>query len=226
MFIKRIKTTVSFSFKVVHNSIKLISGIWKLSKLSRPTVAIFGSARLNNGNKYLEQAELISKELVKKGFTIISGGNSGIMEAAAKGATEAATNKKLVTMGVGVYPMENAEPSPYIQPNKYVKKNAILMPTLFSRKILLTRFSDAFVVFPGGFGTMDELFEMLQLIQTKRIKRTPIVLMGSDYWNPLVQRLKEIFLAGKFIKKEDVYITSITDDIDKAIKIIMKNHSF
>jgi len=150
--------------------------------------------------------------LASKGYTVITGGGGGIMEAGNKGAR----NKKKMSVGLNIeLPFEQ-------QPNPYADIQ-IGFRYFFARKVMFLKYADAFVVFPGGFGTLDEMFEAVTLVQTHKVKKFPIVLFGSDYWNGLVDWMKKKLLADKYISPEDMFVFKVVDTPEAAVKHILKN---
>jgi uncharacterized protein (TIGR00730 family) len=188
---------------------EFINGFRKLSFIG-PCVTVFGSARFREGNIYYEMARKAGGEIAKMGFTIMTGGGPGIMEAANRGAKEA--GGKSVGCNIRL-PMEQSH-------NPYLDK-WITLDHFFVRKVLLLKYSYAFVVMPGGFGTMDELFETLTLIQTKKVKNFPVILMGKEYWNTMIGFMNELDDRGT-INVEDLELLKITDDIEEAKVHIQK----
>ncbi len=187
---------------------EFVEGVEEMSDLG-PAVSIFGSARLKADDPYYAKAVEIAGMLAEKGFAIITGGGGGIMEAANKGAAE----KKGRSAGLNiVLPMEQA-PNPYS--NVKVEFNYF-----FVRKVMFVRYAMAYIIMPGGFGTLDELFEAVTLIQTKRVKPFPVILFGSTYWNGLVEWIKARLLEGKFISPRDMNIFKVTDDPEEVVTII------
>lgn len=198
--------------------------MWKLTKLPQPAITVFGSSRLKLDSVDGKRACELGKKLVMGGFSVITGGGPGIMEAANKGAFEAATGS------VEGYPNLNGERSlgiglTRLNPelaNKYVG-DYIEMDHFFARKWLLVRYSVGFVVFPGGFGTMDELWEILTLIQTNRMGCYPIVLIDKEYWKPFYDIIRDGMLKRDLISEKDRnLITLVTDDVDEAYEAILK----
>ncbi|MEZ4551094.1 MAG: TIGR00730 family Rossman fold protein [Desulfobacterales bacterium] len=187
---------------------EFVEGVEEMSDLG-PAVSIFGSARLKADDPYYAKAVEIAGMLAEKGFAIITGGGGGIMEAANKGAAE----KKGRSAGLNiVLPMEQA-PNPYS--NVKVEFNYF-----FVRKVMFVRYAMAYIIMPGGFGTLDELFEAVTLIQTKRVKPFPVILFGSSYWSGLVEWIKARLLEGKFISPRDMNIFKVTDDPEEVVTII------
>ena len=226
MFFKRLKAYGKFLGSLTETNCRLLSGMWKLTKLPQPAVTIFGSSRLPFTSTEGEQACAIAKKLTLGGFSIITGGGPGIMEAANRGSFEAAKELRLNhkekikipkrSIGIGLTRLNREKSNPYVQ-------DYIEMEHFFSRKWLLVRYSVGFVIFPGGFGTLDELCEILTLIQTKRMPKYPIVLMDKKYWAPFHKIMHEQMLPNKLISPNDEkIIDAITDDVDEAYEIIAK----
>lgn len=187
---------------------EFVEGVEEMSDLG-PAVSIFGSARLKADDPYYEKTVELAGKLAEKGFAIITGGGGGIMEAANKGAAE----KKGKSAGLNiVLPMEQA-PNPYS--NIKVEFNYF-----FVRKVMFIRYAMAYVIMPGGFGTLDELFEAVTLIQTKRVKPFPVIMFGSDYWGGLVEWVKARLLEGGFISPKDMNILKVTDDLNEVVNIV------
>ncbi len=174
-----------------------------------PSVTIFGSARVEEGNKYYEAARELAFKLSKKGFSIVTGGGPGIMEAANRGAFEAGGN----SVGLNIkLPKEQ-------KPNKYLTE-ILNFNYFFARKVMLVKYATAFVLFPGGFGTLDELTETLTLIQTKKLKPFPVILYGNEYWNGFVQWLNDVVVKDGYINKEDAKLFKQMDNIDEIVDYI------
>ena len=170
-----------------------------------PCVTVFGSARFKEDHVYYEKARELGRRLVELGFTVMTGGGPGIMEAANRGAKEAGG----ISVGCNIQlPFEQA-PNPYLD-------RWVTIRYFFVRKVMLIKYSYAFIVLPGGLGTMDELFEALTLIQTKKIRDFPVVIMGTDYYKPLIEFLKTM-VAEKTISTEDLNLLLLTDSIDEAM---------
>lgn len=170
-----------------------------------PSVTVFGSARFREGHKYYELSRDLGARIAKEGLTVMTGGGPGVMEAANRGAFEAGGK----SVGCNIQLPEEQEPNPYMQ--KWVK-----IKFFFVRKVLLVKYSYAFVVMPGGAGTMDELFETLTLIQTATIHDFPIVVMGKEFYMPLTDMLNKM-VAEKTIAEEDLLLIKFTDDPAEAV---------
>ena len=176
-----------------------------------PCVTVFGSARFPEDNEYYKMAREVGKGLSEIGFTVMTGGGPGIMEAANRGARDAGGR----SIGANIILPFEQDPNPYL--DKYVDFNYF-----FVRKVLLMKYSYAFVVLPGGAGTMDELFETITLIQTKKISDFPVVIMGKEYWKNLIELLEE-FLKNGTISEEDLKLFLLTDTVHEALQHIEKN---
>jgi uncharacterized protein (TIGR00730 family) len=175
-----------------------------------PCVTVFGSARFKEDHPYYEQARAVGQALTGLGFTVMTGGGPGIMEAANRGAKEADG----ISVGCNIQlPFEQA-PNPYLD-------RWVTIRYFFVRKVILLKYSYAFVVMPGGIGTMDELFEALTLIQTKMVKDFPVVLMGKDYWLPMMEFLEKM-VTEKTISPTDLNLLLLTDSVDEAMAHIQK----
>ena len=165
-----------------------------------PSVSIFGSARLRPGHRYYEDGRVVGERLSKAGFSIITGGGPGVMEAANRGAQEGGG----LSVGLNIeLPFEQ-------RPNPYIDK-LISFRYFFVRKVMFVKYAMAFIIFPGGFGTMDELFEALTLIQTRKIKPFPVYMIGRDYWSGLIHSLRDRMLAGDKIPSQDMEIIHLFD---------------
>jgi uncharacterized protein (TIGR00730 family) len=172
-----------------------------------PCVTVFGSARFREEHRYYQLAMEVGRELAHAGFTTMTGGGPGVMEAANRGAHEA----KGRSIGCNIELPHEQEPNPYLD-------RMIEFRYFFIRKVMLVKYSYAFIALPGGFGTMDEVFETATLIQTGKIKDFPIVLMGLDYWNPLVDFVRETMIPAGTIDPEDATRVILTDDPREAVQ--------
>ncbi len=195
-------------FKFTLQTMKqLISGFRALHFVG-PCVTVFGSARFAEGHPYYEQTRQLSGAIARLGFTIITGGGPGLMEAANRGAKE--VGGRSVGCNI-VLPMEQ-KPNPYL--DKWIN-----MKHFFVRKILLVKYSYAFVAMPGGYGTLDEYFEALTLIQTHKIKDFPVIIFGKEYHKELVDHIERM-KTDKTIDLHDDRLFLVTDDIDEAVELI------
>lgn len=194
---------------------EFVDGFEKLSKIG-PCVSIFGSARTKPDHKFYHLAEDIAFKLTKEGYGIITGGGPGIMEAANKGAKTA--GGKSVGLNIEL-PFEQSS-NPYIDPDKL-----ITFDYFFVRKLMFIKYAQGFVVLPGGFGTMDELFEALTLIQTKKIAKFPIVLAGREYWAGLFDWIQETLVTEKMVDEKDLNLLLLADDAEHAVNHINEFYS-
>ncbi len=193
---------------------EFITGFNFLSDYNK-TVTFFGSARLKPSHKYYKEAVELSEQLSKRGYTIITGGGPGIMEAGNRGAY----NAKGESLGMDIDLPEEQNV------NKYVKK-WVSFRYFFIRKVMLTFAAEAYIFFPGGFGTLDEFFEIITLIQTKKIKRIPIILLHKSYWDPLLSFIDEkLFKEHKTISKKDMDIYFLADNTKEALDYLEKNYA-
>jgi uncharacterized protein (TIGR00730 family) len=211
---KKLKMPHEEVWRVFRIMSEFVEGFETFTKLP-PSVVIFGSARTNIESKYYKMAEETARALVEKGFGITTGGGPGIMEAANKGAAEAGGS----SAGINVLlPFET-------ESNKYIDRDKVItLRYFFVRKVLLTKYAQGFIIMPGGFGTIDELFEILTLIQTGKTKRAPVILMGSDYWNGLIEWLKNTVLKENNIAESDFDLFKVTDDPEETANIICEFH--
>jgi uncharacterized protein (TIGR00730 family) len=190
---------------------EFVEGFQTLSKLG-PCVTIFGSARTKPGSRYYELTTTVAKEFVRNGYGIISGGGPGIMEAANKGAKEAGG----ASVGINIdLPFEQSA-NPHIDKDKL-----ITFRHFYVRKVMFAKYAQAFVVMPGGFGTLDELFESVTLVQTKKVTPFPIILMGKEYWGGMLDWIKTTMIAEGTISKKELSLLSLTDDPMEPAQIVV-----
>jgi uncharacterized protein (TIGR00730 family) len=186
-------------------------GFRKLQTI-HPCVTVFGSARFKEGHPYYEMARALGQALGKQGFTVMTGGGSGIMEAANRGARDVGGK----SVGCNIQLPHEQHPNPYLDVWAQFKH-------FYVRKVMLLRYSCAFVVLPGGFGTLDEVFETLTLIQTGKIHHFPLVVMGTDYWDVMHKSVGEGMIAAGTIDPHDMDLMFRTDDVSQAIAHILAN---
>lgn len=190
---------------------EFVEGFDRLEEIG-PCVSIYGSARTPADNKYYQMSVEVAEKMVAEGYGIITGGGPGIMEAGNKGAF----NAKGKSVGLNIdLPFEQSS-NPYIDPDKNFNFHYF-----FARKVMFVKYAQAFILLPGGFGTMDELFETLTLIQTKKIDKVPIILMGKEYWQGLVDWMQNTMLEQfNNISPEDMNLFHVTDNPEEAVKIV------
>jgi hypothetical protein len=194
---------------------EFVEGFDRMGRVG-PCVSIFGSARLKEDSPYYQQAVRLSEMITDLGFGVITGGGPGIMEAGNRGAK----NKQGKSVGLCInLPFEEAA-NPYVD-HKY----QVDFDYFFARKVMFIKYAQSFVVFPGGFGTLDELFESLTLIQTKKINRFPVILIGSEFWGGLVEWIKSTLVGNGTISPKDLDLFHVTDDLDEAVNIITSFYS-
>jgi len=191
---------------------EFVDGFEALGQIKK-AVSIFGSARTQRNEEYYKAAERVAFLLAKKGYAIITGGGGGIMEAANKGAAEA----KGTSVGLNIELPHEQKPNPYANIQMGFRY-------FFARKVMFVKYASAFVVFPGGYGTMDEFFEAITLIQTHKIKPFPIVLYGREYWNGLIDWITKRLLQDDFISPGDEKLFDIVDSPEDAVKVVLKKY--
>lgn len=196
------------SWRVFRIMSEFVDGIETLSKLPS-AVTFFGSARSKPEDKYYMQAKELAAELAGQGFAVITGGGPGIMAAANRGALEAGG----ISVGINIELPFEQKPNPYTNVQ-------LTFRYFFIRKVMFIKYAIGYVIFPGGFGTMDELFEALTLIQTDKIRPFPVVLFGSEYWSGMTQWLNRTMVENKMIRPEDMSIFTITDSIPEVVRIL------
>ena len=208
-----IKTNDSWAiFKIMG---EFVNGFEKMSQIG-PCVSIFGSARTKNEDKYYKLSIDIAKSVVKSGYGVITGGGPGIMEAANKGAKEGKGNSVGLCIDLPFEQFDNT----YIDSDKKID-----FDYFFVRKVVFMKYSQGFVVMPGGFGTLDELFEAITLIQTHKIEKFPIILVGTEFWSGLIAWVKDILLKkSKNISKKDLDLIHIVDKKEEVINILEDFH--
>lgn len=200
------------SWRVFRIMAEFVDGFELLRKYGL-AATFWGSARFEPGDDYYNEAEELAEKLVKKGFAIITGGGPGIMEAGNVGAFK--VGGKSIGLNIDL-PMEQ-------KPNRYTTDSENFH-FFFSRKVMLAYASEVYVYFPGGFGTLDEFFEILTLVQTKKIEPLPIVLYGKEFWQPLISWFeKELLKKYKTIERKDLDIFHVVDSVDEALKYIVAN---
>ena len=189
---------------------EFVDGFEELSNV-KEAVSVFGSARASVSSKYYKIAEETAFRLAKNGYAIITGAGPGIMEAATKGAKDA--NGQSIGLNILIPTMQ--------KPNKYVTK-LLEFKYFFCRKVMFAKYSMAFVVFPGGFGTLDELFEAITLVQTKRVEPFPVILVGKEYWKGLTSWIKGTLLKEETIEEKDLKLFSVVDTPQEVMAAINK----
>ena len=199
-------------------NLHVIHGIWKISKLKHAPITVFGGTHLEPDSVFAQQATHLAHKLAHNGMPVLTGGGPGIMEAASCGALS--VHKKVITtIGISVRGLESG------LKESTCPRTVIEMDNFPARKWLLIHYSSGFAVFPGGYGTLDELMELLTLIQTKKRKKAPIVLIGSDYWKPFIQWIHESALKNGLIAPEDATLFKVTDTVEEAYRHLSEHYT-
>ncbi len=192
---------------------EFVEGIDVLHKLG-PAVSIFGSARIPPEHPYYAKAQNLAKLFAQNGYAVITGGGAGIMGAANKGAAEGGAD----SVGLNITLPFEQKPNPFATIQMEFKY-------FFVRKVMFIKYAQAYIIMPGGFGTLDELFETLTLIQTNRIRKMPVILVGEEYWNGLIQWINERMRKEKMISDKDMDLFYMIDDPDEIVQTVMRFHS-
>jgi len=174
-----------------------------------PAVSVFGSARIKRTDRYYREARELGRMLAEAGYAVITGGGPGIMEAANRGCQEGGG----LSIGCNIELPKEQGLNPYVD-------LGVEFRYFFARKVMFVKYADAFVIFPGGYGTLDELFEALTLIQTQKVQNFPVVLVGTEYWGGMIDWIRASLLAEAAINPEDVDLLRLTDDPNEAVRII------
>jgi len=194
------------TWRVFRIMAEFVEGFQDLAHIE-PAIAVFGSARTKPSDPAYKLTVRLARGLASEGFTVVTGGGPGLMEAANKGAKEAGG----LSVGLNIALPFEQQPNPYAQLQMHFRY-------FFCRKVMFVKYASGFVIMPGGYGTMDELFESLTLIQTQRIKPFPVVLMGRSYWGGLAKWLRGTMLKSGCISPEDLDLFTVTDSVDVAVK--------
>jgi hypothetical protein len=186
------------------------AGFEKVAQIDRPAVALFGSARVAEGSKPYEEARAVGHRFAERGWAVVTGGGSGVMEGANRGAKEGGG----LSVGFNIVLPHEQQPNPYLD-------IAYTFEHFYARKVCFVRPSEGFVIFPGGFGTLDELYESLVLIQTGKIRHFPVVLFDSGYWADMVEWINDDLQREGMISADDIELLHVTDDPDEAVQIVL-----
>ncbi len=208
--IEELKIRQGDTWRVLKIMSEFVQGFDALSSVG-PAITFFGSSRLDETDPYYKKAYRTAFMLGSLGFHIVTGGGPGIMEAANRGGKDAGT----LSVGLNIQIPTEQVPNPY-------QNISLNFDYFFVRKVMLLRYSTAYLIFPGGFGTLDELFEALTLIQTGKSPRFPIILFGSEYWKPLLDFMKNTMVAYNTISKEDMNLISLCDTPEEAVELIIE----
>jgi uncharacterized protein (TIGR00730 family) len=201
------------TWRVFRIMAEFVEGFEAMSRVA-PAVSVFGSSRVQANDVHYGLAETLGRELVQRGLAVITGGGPGIMEAANKGAMEAGGE----SVGLNIYLPAEQLANPY-------QTVSLDFSYFFCRKVMFVKYAVAFVCFPGGFGTLDEFFESMTLIQTQKTERFPVILVGSAFWSPLIEWAQTYQLGAHYISGADLEICEITDDVVWAASRIAEHHA-
>tara|TARA_R110001592_G_scaffold260282_1_gene524693 strand:+ start:12919 stop:13575 length:657 start_codon:yes stop_codon:yes gene_type:complete len=205
------EATVPEAWRVLRIQSELVNGIETLAKLGG-AVTVFGGARLDSDSHYYKEAQRLGSLLGEQGIPVITGGGPGIMEAANKGCYSSSS----ASVGLNISLPSEQEPNPY-------QDVSLGFRYFFVRKFMFVKHAIGFVIFPGGFGTMDEFFEALTLVQTNKVRPFPIILMGADYWQGLIDWMRNTMLDSGCINERELHLFSVVDDVETAAKTILQH---
>ena len=186
-------------------------GFIAVERIGRPAITVFGSARVSEGDTAYEEAREVARKLALAGFAVVTGGGPGVMEGANRGAQESGG----ISVGFNIELPHEQHENPYLD-------ISMTFDHFYVRKTMFVKAAEGFVIFPGGFGTLDELFESLTLIQTGKVLHFPVVLYDTDYWRPMVEWIESRLLAEGMVSPEDVALMRLTDDPDEAVATIVE----
>src|SRR3954471_8193857 len=189
---------------------EFLQGFEAVARIDRPAVTLFGSARVDEGHPAYEAAREVGHRFAEAGFAVVTGGGPGVMEAANRGAKEGGG----LSVGFNIELPHEQHENPYLDID-------LTFNHFYARKTMFVKAAEGFVIFPGGFGTLDELFEALTLIQTGKVLHFPVVLFDSGYWGPLVEWIRERLLAEAMVSPEDVDLLVVSDDPENAVELIV-----
>ena len=187
------------------------AGFEKVALIDRPAVALFGSARVREGSPPYESARAVGKRFAEAGWAVVTGGGGGVMEGANRGAREGGG----LSVGFNIELPHEQHPNPYLDIEH-------TFDHFYARKVCFVRPSEGFVIFPGGFGTLDELYESLTLIETGKIKHFPVVLFDTEYWSEMIDWIRGQLLADEMISPDDLDLLHLTDDPDSAVQYVLE----
>jgi hypothetical protein len=188
-------------------------GFEMTEKIRRPAVTTFGSARVREGHPYYAAARAVGRRFAERGWAVITGGGPGLMEAANRGAKEGGGQ----SVGFNIELPHEQAPNPYLDVSHTFQH-------FYARKVCFVKPAEGFVIFPGGFGTLDELYEALTLIQTGKVMHFPVVLFHREHWSQMLDWLRSELLADRFVSPEDVELLSVTDDVDEAVELVVSSY--
>jgi len=209
--LSRIWHCITIFFRLQAVVMQQVYGVWRVMALPRPIVTIFGGSHFGQTEIYAKQAHDLARMFADEGVSVLTGGGTGIMQAASCGVMASGKGKGRL-MGISVSDIQEI---PNVCAQEFVE-----LRYFYARKWLLTRYASGFVIFPGGFGTLDELAEILTLMQTGKTKRVPVILIGTEFWKKFVQWMTDESLAHALIAKEDLTLLHVTDDLYDAFCMV------
>lgn len=209
--LRRTHETLSADVSLIAS--EFLAGFQAVQEIDRPAVSIFGSARVLEGTPTYESARATGRGFAEAGFAVVTGGGPGVMEAANRGCKEG----RGLSVGFNIELPHEQESNPYLD-------LSLTFHHFYARKVMFVKAAEGFVIFPGGFGTQDELWEALTLIQTEMIGDFPVVLFDSDYWQELIDWMRTEMLADGLISKEDAELIHVTDDPRKAVELVISRY--
>ena len=189
---------------------EFLRGFAAVERIDRPAVSVFGSARVREGSRPYDEARDVGRRFAEAGFAVVTGGGPGVMEAANRGAREGGG----LSVGFNIELPHEQQSNPYLDIE-------LTFDHFYARKTMFVKAAEGFVIFPGGFGTLDELFESLTLIQTGKVLHFPVVLFGSEYWTPLRSWVRERLLPDGMISPDDLKLLHLTDDEQEAVDVVV-----
>ena len=192
---------------------EFLEGFLAVERIGRPAISVFGSARVDEGDRFYADAREVGGQLAKAGFAVVTGGGPGVMEAANRGAQEAGG----VSVGFNIELPHEQRSNPYLD-------MSLTFNHFYARKTMFVKAAEGFVIFPGGFGTLDELFESLTLIQTGKVLHFPVVLFDHGYWAPLLDWIRDRLLADGMISEEDIELLTVSSDAEEAVATLLEGY--
>jgi uncharacterized protein (TIGR00730 family) len=190
---------------------EFLEGFEAVERIGRPAVSVFGSARVHEGDPVYDEARDLGRRIAEAGFAVVTGGGPGVMEAANRGTRDAGG----VSVGFNIELPHEQSPNPYVD-------ISVTFRHFYARKTMFVKAAEGFVILPGGFGTLDEFFEALTLIQTGKVLHFPVVLFDSEYWGPLMEWIRDRLLTEQMISPDDLELLHVTDDPEDAIETIVE----
>lgn len=217
MIFERLRLLIKMAFRFLKVYIQLLYAAWRLLGVAKPIVSFFGGSRLDKNDVYFDLAMTLSKKLIQHNISVLTGGGPGVMEAANCGLdNNIGLRGSARSIGIGIKDLDGGEPNQCVE-------EYLTVDYFFARKLLLTSFSTAFVVFPGGYGTLDELSDLLTLMQTKHLDQAPVVLVGKEFWSGMMAWLAdEVVEKHRFMTLQELSLIVVSDDVDEIFCLLTK----